>query len=163
MPLYLVLILSLFLAACGNTQLPPQQSVFPLMDGELDGEQRYLHSALFEQYQDWYGTRYKLGGLSNNGIDCSGFVHLTYLDKFGLALPRTTAQQVKRGDFVERSDLKMGDLVFFKTGYKVRHVGIYLARDQFLHASTSEGVKISNLENSYWNKAYWQSRRVALP
>ena len=117
-------------------------------------------AALNAQYKDWQGTPYRLGGMTKKGVDCSGFGHLTFKDKFGIILPRTTATQVKRGTRVYIGELQTGDLIFFKTGWRTRHVGIYLKEGTFLHASTSKGVIISRLDNVYWKKKYWQSRRI---
>lgn len=116
---------------------------------------------MYQQYQQWKGTKYFLGGLSKKGIDCSGFVYLTYREKLGIRLPRTTGHQSRIGREIDRRDLISGDLVFFKTGFKVRHVGIYIGDGKFLHASTSKGVTISRLDNVYWQDKYWHSRRVA--
>lgn len=100
-----------------------------------------------------------MGGNNLHGIDCSGFVQQLYRDIFGRLIPRTTALQVKSGSPVEKSRLCPGDLVFFRPPYKVRHVGIYLGRGEFAHASTSKGVMISNLTEDYWNRCYWTARR----
>ncbi len=115
---------------------------------------------LYSQFKEWKSVKYKLGGLSKRGIDCSGFVYLTYLNRFGIILPRTTAQQARNGRKIPRRKLKAGDLVFFKTSRKVRHVGIYIEDGKFLHASTSRGVTISKLDNIYWSKKYWKAVRI---
>jgi len=121
-----------------------------------------LQRALLAQYKDWYGTPHKWGGMSKQGVDCSGLVKLTFEQKFSLSLPRTTASQVKEGYSIKRAQLRTGDLVFFKTGVNVRHVGIMVDNLQFFHASSSRGVILSRLDNPYWNSHYWQSRRVEL-
>lgn len=109
----------------------------------------------------WHGTPYRWGGTSTEGVDCSGYVKVTYRDEFDLDLPRTTADQVQAGRPVSRDSLQAGDLVFFLTyGKKTRHVGIYLGEGEFAHASTSYGVTISRLTNPYWNQAYWKARRL---
>ncbi|MBE9532121.1 MAG: C40 family peptidase, partial [Proteobacteria bacterium] len=100
-------------------------------------------SSLYVQHSEWKGVRYRYGGLSKKGVDCSGFVYLTFKSDFDIVLPRTTKGQAKEGKSVKRSKLRPGDLVFFKTSRKVRHVGIYIEDDKFLHASTSKGVMIS--------------------
>lgn len=117
---------------------------------------------LNKQYSTWKGARYKIGGLKRSGVDCSGFIYRVFKDGVGVNLPRTTFQQSKLGHFINKSKLKVGDLVFFKTGsiLKSRHVGIYTGSDQFIHASTSKGVIKSSLNNPYWDEAYWHSRRV---
>ncbi|RLR18485.1 endopeptidase [Sodalis-like symbiont of Bactericera trigonica] len=119
-------------------------------------------SKLNDQLDQWYGTPYRYGGLSASGLDCSGFVYLTFRDRFAIMLPRTTEAQTDIGSRVDRDALLPGDLVFFKTGsgrYGL-HVGIYATDNKFIHASTSRGVIRSSLVNSYWRKTYWQARRI---
>jgi probable lipoprotein NlpC len=125
-------------------------------------ELAHLQGVLLAQYKDWRGTPHKWGGMSKKGIDCSGLVKLTFEQQFSLSLPRTTAAQVKVGYSIKRQQLRTGDLVFFKTGMNVRHVGIMVDELQFFHASSSRGVILSRLDNPYWNSHYWQSRRVNL-
>lgn len=120
-----------------------------------------LKRKLYAQYGEWKGAKYKIGGLSKNGIDCSGFIYVTFKSKLGLVLPRSTELQAELGRGVVKSELRTGDLVFFKTGlFSVRHVGVYLERGKFLHASTSSGVMISGLDEDYWKSAYWKARRI---
>jgi lipoprotein Spr/probable lipoprotein NlpC len=115
---------------------------------------------LYSQYKEWKGVRYKANGLSKKGIDCSGFVHLTFRAKLGRKIPRTTSQLSRLGSKISRKQLRAGDLVFFKTGIKIRHVGIYVEDGKFLHASSSKGVIISRLDNVYWQKHFWHARRI---
>jgi cell wall-associated NlpC family hydrolase len=117
---------------------------------------------LQSRYAAWQGAKYQIGGLNRNGIDCSGFVQLTYSDEFNIQLPRTTHKQSRIGTTINKDHLIAGDLIFFKIPNqgKMYHVGIYLENNQFLHASTSVGVTISDLENPYWKKNYWKSQRV---
>jgi probable lipoprotein NlpC len=120
-----------------------------------------VEKTLHSQYEEWKSVKYKKGGLSKRGIDCSGLVYITYLSKFEIKLPRTTEQMSHLGKKVSQNNLKPGDLVFFKTGLFSRHVGIYLDKRKFLHASTSVGVTISSLDNQYWKKNYWKSVRIS--
>jgi cell wall-associated NlpC family hydrolase len=115
---------------------------------------------LYLQHDKWKGTKYKMGGLSKDGIDCSGFVYLTYLELFGIELPRSTELQSQIGKEIQIDKLRSGDLVFFKTGWMVMHVGIYLENNSFLHASAEKGVMISRLDDPYWKSKYWQTKRV---
>ncbi|HMB89371.1 MAG TPA: NlpC/P60 family protein, partial [Rhodothermales bacterium] len=108
----------------------------------------------------WRGTPYRYGGTTRDGIDCSAFVQVVYGDVFGIDLPRATAQQVHEGEMINHRDLRPGDLVFFKTRPRTRHVGIYLGEGEFAHASTSQGVMISHLSESYWRTRFWTSRRI---
>ena len=120
----------------------------------------YSVNALYSQYEEWQGVRYQRGGLSQRGIDCSGFVHLTFKAKFGKHLPRTAHMQSRVGKEVRKHELKTGDLVFFKTGSVSSHVGIYLEKNKFLHASEKKGVMISRLDHVYWKSNYWKSIRI---
>jgi len=117
---------------------------------------------LNDQLSGWHGTPYRYGGMSRRGVDCSGFVSLTFRDRFELQLPRETKQQAKIGTQIDKDDLLPGDLVFFKTGSGESglHVGIYDTDNQFIHASTSRGVMRSSLDNVYWSKKFWQARRI---
>jgi len=119
-----------------------------------------IREALYGQYREWKGTRYRSGGLSKKGVDCSGFVLLTYRDHFGITLPRSTKEQAREGDKVSKKSLRPGDLVFFKTGFTTRHVGIYVGQGTFLHVSSKQGVAMSSLDSSYWSKKYRLARRV---
>lgn len=123
-------------------------------------DSRRVHAELMAHYREWRGVPYRLGGQSKRGIDCSAFVQLAYRQRFGLNLPRTTARQATMGRQVKRKHLKTGDLVFFKTGLRVRHVGIYLGQQRFLHASTSRGVMISRLGQRYWARHFWKAVRL---
>lgn len=119
-----------------------------------------VKDALYRQYREWKGVRYRNGGLSRDGIDCSGFVFVTYRDRFGIILPRRTKEQVGAGKRIKQKKLRPGDLVFFKTGFFSRHVGIYVGQRTFLHVSGKKGVTMTSLDNRYWSRRYWQSRRV---
>ena len=114
---------------------------------------------LYPYHNKWHQTPYKYGGFGSDGIDCSAFVQRAYFDLFHIKIPRTTKEQAKKGKKVSRSTLKTSDLVFFKTGYNTRHVGIYLQHGDFIHASSSHGIIISNINDPYWKKRYWMARR----
>ncbi len=140
------------LAGCSSTPTPIASS--QIYYNEMDS------SKFLAEFQKWQGVPYRLGGTSLNGVDCSAFVQAVFKDAYALALPRTTAQQVKYGQRVDYDEAQTGHLVFFKTGRSVRHVGIYIGNNAFMHASTSKGVVISRLDNPYWASTFWQFRRV---
>ncbi|ELX8379729.1 bifunctional murein DD-endopeptidase/murein LD-carboxypeptidase [Providencia vermicola] len=117
-------------------------------------------SKIMDQYANWKGVSYRLGGTTKSGIDCSSFVQRTFIEQFGVALPRTTSEQESSGQSVKRNNLKAGDLVLFKTGRRMKHVGIYIGDNKFVHASTSSGVIVSEMTNEYWSKRYYAGRRV---
>lgn len=122
-----------------------------------------IREALLAQHQRWSGTPYRLGGTSERGIDCSALVRNVYRDTFNLELPRSTRGQIHEGRPIDRQELQAGDLVFFSPPGRYNHVGIYVGDGYFLHASTSQGVIISSLDNSYWQRYYWQARRALEP
>jgi len=106
------------------------------------------------------GVPYLLGGNGYDGIDCSAFLQIVFADYFDIKLPRVTADQIKVGKSVKKNNIKIGDLVFFRTGKKTMHAGIMINDQQFMHASTSSGVMISALQERYWSDAYLTTRRV---
>jgi cell wall-associated NlpC family hydrolase len=100
-----------------------------------------------------------MGGTTRRGIDCSGFVQRLYRDIFALRIPRSTTLQVKSGRSIDIDQLRAGDLVFFRIPRKKGHVGIYLGRAEFAHASTTRGVTVSSLHEPFWRQSYWTARR----
>jgi probable lipoprotein NlpC len=115
---------------------------------------------LRQHYQDWRGTRYRAGGSSRAGVDCSGFTALTFREVYGIELPRTAHEQAMQGMPVDRDGLLPGDLVFFKRHGGGDHVGIYLGDGKFMHASSHEGVIISNMYSTYWRDKFWKGSRL---
>jgi len=155
----LMLLIVTLMGGCGSLPEKPSSEVPSRANQSLPDSNAPIIK-LYAQHKQWKNTPYKLGGLSKKGIDCSGFVHITYKERFGIVLPRTTTRQAQVGTNITPQQLQAGDLVFFKTGFKVRHVGIYIENGKFLHASTSKGVMISNINNRYWKKVYWKAMRI---
>ena len=119
-----------------------------------------LQNQLLQTYSNWKGTKYSLGGDSENGIDCSALTRRVYREVYGYELPRRTVQQVKVGAHVSKEDLKPGDIVFFRPEEKNNHTAVYLGDTLFINASSSKGVVISTLENTYWNKYFKYGVRI---
>ncbi|TAG32110.1 MAG: hypothetical protein EAZ35_00635 [Sphingobacteriia bacterium] len=110
---------------------------------------------LLELIDQWWGTRYCIGGSSSNCIDCSGFTQVVMREIFELTLPRTAQEQYNLMQRIEIEDLREGDLVFFNTsGRGISHVGVYLQNNKFVHASTSQGVTITDLGDKYWSPKF---------
>jgi cell wall-associated NlpC family hydrolase len=108
------------------------------------------------------GTPYRAGGTTYKGVDCSGLVFAVYRE-FDVPLPRTSLDQSRTGVPIDRSDLEPADLVFFKTSKRasVTHVGIYVGKGKFIHASTSfKKVRVDALSEDYYRKNFIVARRV---
>lgn len=105
------------------------------------------------------GVKYKFGGTSPSGFDCSGFVKYSF-QKAGVTLPRTAADMQKIGKSV--TSLSAGDLLFFakNKGSKPTHVSIYIGNGQMIHSASSNGVSISSINNSYWKQRYIGAKRI---
>ncbi len=109
----------------------------------------------------WIGVPYKFGGCTREGIDCSCFVNTFYNDFFGITLKRRAEDMLSDIHTVDTTKLYMGDLIFFKiTGQKVSHVGLYISKRRFIHASTSKGVMINSMDEPYYQKHYQGAGRV---
>ncbi|WP_296241316.1 NlpC/P60 family protein [uncultured Enterobacter sp.] len=119
-----------------------------------------LREKILLQYSKWRGVRYLLGGNTFYGVDCSALMQHFFKSFHSKALPRTTREQIRRGIKIEREHLQSGDLVFFKTGTQDHHVGIYIGKSEFIHASTSKGVTVSSMDNKYWDSRFITARRV---
>lgn len=130
---------------------------------ETRSEAKHSRNAIVREASKWLGTKYKYGGESKNGVDCSGMVMKVYLDAAHIKLPRSSAQQQRYCHQIHRKELDEGDLVFFATGRdkkRVSHVGIYIGDGKMIHASTSRGVIISGLDEKYYARNYHSSGRV---
>lgn len=122
-----------------------------LLDTEVEQVQNI---SLINNIEQWYGTRYRLGGTTKDGIDCSAFVQILFVTQWGINLPRTAREQYDATTRISRTELKEGDLVFFNTTGGVSHVGMYLQNNKFVHASSSGGVTISDLFDPYWERRF---------
>jgi cell wall-associated NlpC family hydrolase len=163
-------------AGCAGTPQDPPMPASPASNGAPVGPEarnsmpaaapkriRSPEQRLRFEVRQWEGTPHKMGGAGHQGIDCSGFVQRLYRNVFGRHIPRSTSLQVKSGRPVGKDRLRTGDLVFFRLPHKGRHVGIYLGRSEFAHASTSKGVIISSLQDRFWRRSYWTARRYLNP
>jgi cell wall-associated NlpC family hydrolase len=112
---------------------------------------------------DWYYTRYRLGGTTKSGVDCSSFTLQLFQEVYNINLPRTARQQYAVTVKVEEEEMQEGDLVFFNTRGGVSHVGVYLVNGYFVHASSSRGVMVSNLNEKYFKQRFLGARRIISP
>ncbi len=123
--------------------------------------------SLIQYAYSFIGDRYRRGGTSSKGFDCSGYT-LTVFKKFGFKLPHTSAGQGLIGVAVTRENIKKGDLILFKgrsrKSSRIGHVGIVISEKgepvRFIHSSTSEGVRIDRLEYVYYKRRYVKTVRI---
>lgn len=118
--------------------------------------------SLYHFINQWYGVRYKWGGTTNLGIDCSALSQKMYGTVYNVSIRRTSKQQYRHSDhFKKYTEAEEGDLVFFRIKrLRISHVGIYLANGYFVHASRTKGVMISNLAEKYWKRRYAGCGRI---
>ncbi len=110
------------------------------------------------------GVPYRYGGIDSNGFDCSGFVYFVHKEGLNRKSPRTSRDQSKYGDKINKNKLQKGDLVFFDTSSKghVNHSGIYIGDGKFIHSSSGKrrGVIISPLDSGFYQRNYKWARRI---
>lgn len=124
-----------------------------------------LASNILERGKSLIGTRYRFGGTSTDGFDCSGFIGYLFREQAGMTLPRSTREMINlKAPLVARNALKPGDLLFFSTQGRgrVSHAGIYLGDDRFIHSSShrSGGVRVDSLDDTYWAKTFIEAKRA---
>lgn len=164
--------LMLLSASCGSKKKAVRQyeadGLYPVevpaeeKKGGTNKKKKDVRSRIVEEARSWVGTPYRYGGESRNGTDCSGMVMNVYRDVAGIKLPRNSARQGEYCSRIKRSELLLGDLVFFTTrrGKGINHVGIYVGNGCFVHASTSRGVIVSDLDQDYYSRTYHSAGRV---
>ncbi len=180
--LFFTLFLALVLVGCGSkkrtysatrtvhvepevvTQLPSQTSD-PVLAEPAELASPKVES-IIDEALSYAGTRYRYGGTTRDGMDCSGLLYVAFASQ-DVALPRVSADMARTGKQVRIPDVVKGDLLFFNTrkrGRKINHVGLVVAVDdyeiKFVHASTSRGVIVSSLREGYWNHSFVKATRV---
>lgn len=133
-----------------------------LLDATVE---KLTNVTLLKLIDEWYGTTYCMGGSTKNCIDCSAFTNIIMREVYSVNVPRTAEEQYKASQRINLEDLEEGDLVFFNTsgGNDMSHVGVYMLNNKFVHAATSGGVMVSDLNDSYWKPRYRASGRYNLP
>lgn len=163
--LFLLAILPIFLYSCGSSQKTVTSKVHKVEKISKSSHNGKLES-IVDYARSFEGTRYKFGGTSKKGMDCSGLV-FTAFNKENITLPRISRDMARRGKRITLSKTIEGDLVFFQTNKNkkiINHVGLVVETKGgeilFIHSTTSKGVIISSMEENYWKKAFVQVRRI---
>ena len=161
--LLLLVFLTLFLTSCGSSRRIPNSTVNKpekILISNKTVEKVVDHAKRFE------GTRYKFGGTTNKGMDCSGLVYTAFKEE-DIIMPRISRDMAKRGVRISLRDVEEGDLVFFQTNKNrrvINHVGLVVENKRgeifFIHSTTSRGVITSSLEEGYWKNSFIEARRV---
>lgn len=119
------------------------------------------NAQLYRLVDSWLGVPYRYGGNDRSGIDCSAFVGIIYREVYGKNLHRTANDILQDVRLIPKNQIREGDLLFFTNSKgKVSHVGVYLKEGLFAHSSTSAGVCVSRLSDSYWTKHFYRGGRV---
>lgn len=150
--LFLILGLLFFVSSCKTrkyTAKPAESAA-----AAADAMSHLKSKNLYQFITDWAGVKYKFGGLDKNGIDCSGFALLLNKEIYGITLPRISRDQASATRKKNKDELEEGDLVFFAFGGgAVDHVGVYLNNGFFVHASTTRGVIVDDLNLPVYQNA----------
>ncbi len=152
--LILLALLSIIISSCGSSRL-------------ASGKTSNSKSESIVNYAKSYnGTRYKFGGTSKKGMDCSGLVYVSFKNE-DIIMPRISRDMAKKGKRIPIDKTRKGDLLFFKTNKNrnvINHVGLVveITRGEilFIHSTTSRGVIISSLEERYWKNAFVEVRKI---
>jgi len=119
------------------------------------------NKSLLQTVTDWLGTPYSYGASSRRGTDCSGFVSQVFKKVYGITLKRSSRSMFSSVQRVAKTDMKAGDLVFFRHGKgAIYHVGIYLKDGKFAHSACTGGVMVSSLNQQYYHRNFYAAGRV---
>lgn len=159
--------LILFTLLAGSAEAKGKPSTLANHSLRLNQQSLLKEKELQEEAKKYRGIRYRRGGSSRKGMDCSGFVRVVYRNVFGIDLPHNASSLYPLPIFENAplGGLRTGDLVFFRSGQKKRitHVGIYLSGGDFIHAARTSGVTVSSLNSAYWKKRIVGAKRLADP
>ncbi|MGN7809142.1 C40 family peptidase [Flavobacterium sp. 22076] len=160
--IFVFLLLSIVFVSCKSTSTVAGKST---SKSESKKENRSLVKNLIDTATDNIGVKYKAGGTTKSGFDCSGLVYTTF-ESENIKLPRSSFEQAKIGKVIPLNDAKKGDLIFFKTNKsrQINHVGLITEVNsdeiKFVHSSTSKGVIISSTKEPYYKNSFEQVNRV---
>ncbi len=161
--LILLIFLSTFLFSCGSSRKTATNTKVEKTSNKSNSKKS---EAIVRYAKTFNGTKYKFGGTTKKGMDCSGLVYTSYR-KEGITMPRVSRDMATKGKRISLSKTNKGDLLFFKTNKNkntINHVGLVVENKKgeifFIHATSSLGVIISSLDERYWKNVFVEVRRV---
>ena len=161
----LILLLLFTLTACKSKQKAVTKRQKQHSTKTINSSDKNVISKIINNAENYDGVRYKYGGTTKKGMDCSGLIYTAFKEET-ISIPRTTKGMSTVGDWVDVKDVKKGDLLFFatkKNNRTINHVGLVVSSRvgnvEFIHSTTSKGVITSNLAERYWYFAFVQARR----
>ena len=165
--------LALFITSCGTTKKVSSSSSEKENNSSSTklktkyaqllsvNENKIDNIKLYSFINEWYGVKYKYGGKTKKGIDCSAFTSILYTDVYNKTLNGTAASIFYQCKPVSKNNLDEGDLVFFKIDNdNVTHIGVYLQNNKFVHASTKKGIMIDDLDEPYFKKYFFKGGKL---
>jgi len=162
--IFLLILFSAFLVSCGSSRKTTSSSKSSSSSSKKVSNKK--SEAVVKYAKTFEGTRYKFGGTTKKGMDCSGLVYTSY-KKEGIEMPRISRDMATKGKRISLGKATKGDLVFFKTNKNkntINHVGLVVENNHgeifFIHSTSSLGVIISSLEERYWKNAFVEVRRI---
>ncbi|MBN1560088.1 C40 family peptidase [candidate division KSB1 bacterium] len=158
--LFPLFLLTLTLFHCGARLAP-----VPYYDGmrhQVSFNEEILQK-MKDEIKKFYGAPYRWGGDSSQGTDCSGLIVTIYKNSANITLPHNTQEIFARSKKIYKMDLLFGDLVFFSShGRQPTHMGLYLTKGYFVHASSTKGVILSKLSDRYYASQFIGARRIEI-
>ncbi len=154
---------SMLLFSCGSARRRAATSKVETRYYDPPKDQRMIKAV--NDALTYEGTRYKWGGTTRKGMDCSGLVYVAYA-KADIQLPRVSRNMAREGERINVKNANIGDLLFFKTdgSSRINHVGMVVdirpGKLLFIHSTTSRGVIVSSLDQKYWQNAFFEARRM---
>ncbi len=152
--------------SCGSSRKNFQENKSKITDHPSGGTENVHHIKATGKAMDFLGTRYRYGGISRKGMDCSGLILTAFLEE-DISLPRTARDMALQGSRLKLKEVGPGDLLFFETNKNtkvINHVGLVVEKKggelMFIHSSTSRGVIISSLNENYWQQNFVMARRI---
>ncbi len=161
--LILLIFLSTFLISCGSSR---KTTTTTRVENSSKKTNSKKSEAIVKYAKTFNGTKYKFGGTTKKGMDCSGLIYTSYKEE-GIMMPRVSRDMATKGKRISLSKTNKGDLLFFKTNKNkntINHVGLVIENKQgkifFIHATSSLGVIISSLDERYWKNSFVEVRKV---